>query len=61
MEGSYNLVNPPSHHFHRESQILKTEGNLSIHDRGDDLLIRVLKDHADSLTDLQKVTRLSRF
>ena len=46
-------VDPPPDFVPRQTQVFRAEGHVFFHDRGDDLVIRVLKDHADGAADVQ--------
>ena len=44
--------NPGNHFFRRDAEIFQTEGNVFLDDGGDDLVVRILEDHAGPLADL---------
>ena len=46
------FINPSAQLFLRNTHILRSEGHVFLYLRGNDLIIRILKDHAGSLPDL---------
>ena len=50
------FVNPAADFLRRHAQILKGESNVLLHKGGDNLVVRILKYHADLLTDFIKLS-----
>ena len=52
IDGAERLINPASNLLRRHAEIFGAEGDVLLHHRGDDLVIRVLEHHAHALANL---------